>query len=77
LVWVGLRVRRRLVQAAAGAVWWRWSLTRLCVAAIGRHSERQADLPRRWKRSIRRLNLVWANTGSTVRVCPMFCVRSG
>jgi hypothetical protein len=39
---------------------------RLWVAVISRHSERAADLPRRWKRSIRRLNLVCANTGSTI-----------
>jgi hypothetical protein len=31
---------------------------------ISRHSERAADLPRRWKRSIRRLNFVLAKTGS-------------
>jgi hypothetical protein len=30
-------------------------LDELWVAVIGRHSERAADLPRRWKRSIRRL----------------------
>jgi len=48
------------------AIWWLWSFRRLWVAVISRHSERQADLPRRWKRSIRRLNFVWPNTGSTV-----------
>src|SRR5690349_17537495 len=31
----------------AGAVKWWWSLTRLCVVAIRRHSVRAADLPRR------------------------------
>ena len=31
-----------------------------------RHSERTADLPRRWKLSMRRLCLVCANTGSTI-----------
>jgi hypothetical protein len=51
---------------AAGVVWCRWSLRRLWVAVMSRHSERQADLPRRWKWSACRLYLVWANTGSTV-----------
>jgi hypothetical protein len=45
-------------QASAGVAVWRQSLTRLWVAVIRRHSERQAALPRRWKRSQRRLNLV-------------------
>jgi len=40
------------------AIWWLWSFRRLWVAVIRRHSERQTDLPRRWKRSIRRLNFV-------------------
>src|SRR5680860_1175651 len=53
-------------QAPAGTVWWRWSLSRLWVAVISRHSERHADLPRRWKRSMRRLNFVSANTGSII-----------
>ena len=39
---------------------------RLWVAVISRHSERAADLPRRWKRSMPRLNLVFANTGSII-----------
>ena len=37
---------------------------RLCAAVIRRHSERVADLPRRWRRSQRRLNFVSAKTGS-------------
>ena len=53
-------------QAAAGAIWWRKSFMRLWVAVISRHSERQADLPRRWKRSMRRLNFVSAKTGSII-----------
>ena len=53
-------------QALAAAVRWLWILSRLCVAAANRHSERAADLPRRWKRSIPRLNLSCPNTGSTV-----------
>src|SRR5215204_284416 len=60
---VGVARRR---QAPAAAVWWRWSLTRLWVAVIRRHSDRHADMPRRKKRSMRRLNLVWAKTGSIV-----------
>jgi hypothetical protein len=44
----------------------RWSFRRLWVAAISRHSERHADLPRRWKRPIRRLNFICAKTGSIV-----------
>jgi hypothetical protein len=51
-------------QAGIGAVVCRQSLSRLCVAAISRHSDRAAALPRRWKRSQRRLNLVSAKTGS-------------
>lgn len=35
---------------------------------ISRHSDRQADLPQGWKRSIRRLHLVWANTGSILAI---------
>jgi hypothetical protein len=53
-------------QAAAAAIWCLWSFIRLWVAVLSRHSERTADLPRRWKRSIRRLCLVCANTGSTI-----------
>ena len=55
-----------LFQAPAAAVWCLWSFNRLWVAVISRHCERAADLPRRWKRSIRRLNLVFANTGSII-----------
>src|SRR3954447_7840877 len=60
----GGRAGGALLGAAAevSACW--WSFRRLCVAVMSRHSERQAALPRRWKRSIRRLNLVWAKTGS-------------
>jgi hypothetical protein len=56
--------RRAAPQAGIGAVVWRQSFSRLCVAAIRRHSDLAADLPRRWKRSQRRLNLVSAKTGS-------------
>ncbi len=56
--------RARLSQVGMGAVVCRQSFRRLCVAAIRRHSERAADLPRRWKRSQRRLNFVSAKTGS-------------
>ena len=45
-------------QAAASA--WRCSFSRLWVAVISRHSVRTAALPRRWKRSMPRLNLVLA-----------------
>ena len=55
-----------LSQAVASVFWLRWSLSRLWVAVISRHSDLQADLPRRKKRSMRRLNLVFANTGSIV-----------
>jgi hypothetical protein len=51
---------RRWLSGACGASIGLW------VAVISRHSERAADLPRRWKRSIRRLNLVFANTGSII-----------
>jgi ATP-dependent helicase HrpA len=51
-------------QDAAIASWWVCSLSRLCVAVIKRHSDRTADRPRRWKRSMPRLNLVLAKTGS-------------
>ncbi len=58
-------------QAASGVVVWRQSLRRLPVAVISRHSERQADLPRRWKRSMRRLNFVSAKMGSIIALrCP-------
>jgi hypothetical protein len=53
-------------QATASAFSCRWSFKRLWVAAISRHSDRQADLPRRWKRPIRRLNFICAKTGSIV-----------
>jgi hypothetical protein len=38
----------------------------LRLAVISRHSERQAALPRRWKRSILRLNLTSPKTGSII-----------
>jgi hypothetical protein len=50
----------------AAAIWCLWSLSRLWVAVISLYSERAADLPRRWKRSMRRLNFVFANTGSII-----------
>ena len=53
-------------QAPAAAIWWLWSFSRLWVAVISRHSARAADLPRRWKRSMRRLNFVCPNTGSII-----------
>src|SRR3954454_1812360 len=52
-------------QAAVGAVW-RQSLSRLWAALASRHSDLAAALPRRRKRSMRRLNLVSAKTGSTI-----------
>lgn len=55
-----------LVQAVASAVWCLWSFSRLWVAVISRHSERQAALPRRLKWSARRLCLVCAKTGSII-----------
>jgi hypothetical protein len=53
-------------QAAAAAIWCLWSLRRLWVAVISRHSESAADRPRRWNWLMRRLCLVCANTGSTI-----------
>ena len=53
-------------QAVTAARRWRWSLRRLWVAAMSRHSDRQAARPRRWKRLIWRLNLSWPKTGSIV-----------
>jgi hypothetical protein len=49
-----------------GAVRAVWSLRRLWVAVMRRHSDRQAALPRRKKRSMRRLNLVLAKIGSII-----------
>jgi hypothetical protein len=54
------------LQAPAVAIWWLWNFGRLWVAVINRHSARAADLPRRWKRSMRRLNFVCPNTGSII-----------
>jgi hypothetical protein len=60
------RVAEHPFQAVAVAIWWLWSFRRLCVAAISRHSDRTADRPRRWNRSIFRLNFTCANTGSII-----------
>jgi hypothetical protein len=51
---------------AAIAALWRQSLSTLWAALVSRHSDLAAPLPRRRKRSTRRLNLVSANTGSTI-----------
>ena len=53
-------------QAVASAVVCRQSLSMLWAAVARRHSDRAADLPRRKKRSMRRLNFVSANTGSII-----------
>jgi hypothetical protein len=53
-------------QAAAGALVCRQSLRRLWAALMRRHSDLAADLPRRKKRSMRRLNLVSAKIGSII-----------
>jgi hypothetical protein len=45
-------------QAGAVANRCPWSFRRLWVAAASRHSERTADLPRRWKRVKPRLNFI-------------------
>jgi hypothetical protein len=45
--WGGPWPPGRSFQAAATAIWCLWSLSRLWVAVISRHSERAADLPRR------------------------------
>jgi hypothetical protein len=60
----GEGVARGLDQAVVRACWCLWSFCRLWVAVIRRHSERAAERPRRWKRSMRRLNFVCPNTGS-------------
>jgi hypothetical protein len=65
-VYPARRRRRATPQAPVVTIWWRWSLSRLWVAVMRRDSDRQADMPRREKRSIRRLNLVFAKTGSIV-----------
>jgi hypothetical protein len=56
--------RRPVTYPVAGAIQWLWSFRRLWLAVISRHSDRTAALPLRWKRSIRRLPLIWPNTGS-------------
>jgi hypothetical protein len=53
-----------LVHPVAGAIQWLWSFRRLWVAAISRHSDRAAALPRRRKRVIPRLCLICPKTGS-------------
>jgi hypothetical protein len=53
-------------QAVSVAIQWLWSFSRLCVAATRRHSDNAAARPRRWNRLILPLNLICANTGSTV-----------
>jgi Phage integrase family len=50
----------------ATAVAWRWSLRRLWVAVISRHSVRTAPRPRRLNLSRPRLNFICANTGSII-----------
>ena len=59
---VRLRGRGRAAQpsqAVTVATRWRWSSRRLWVAAISRHSDRQAARPRRWKRWIRSERIAW------------------
>jgi hypothetical protein len=54
-------------QAPAAASWCLLELHQVVsVEVVSRHCERAADLPRRFKRLIRRLCLVCANTGSTI-----------
>src|SRR5215210_2996617 len=53
-------------QAGAGGLAARQSFRRLWVAASSRHSERTAGSPLRWKRSARRLLLVWPKIGSII-----------
>jgi hypothetical protein len=53
-------------QAVTAARRWVWTFRRLWVAAMSRHSDRQAARPRRWKRLVRRLNFSWPKTGSMV-----------
>jgi hypothetical protein len=55
--WLGARAVQVTSQAAWVARWCLWSLRRLWVAVISRHSERAADLPRRWNWLIRRVVL--------------------
>src|SRR3954451_19698975 len=45
---------------------YRWGLRRLWVVVISRHSVLTAPHPRRRKRSMPRLNLVFAKTGSMI-----------
>lgn len=64
--WRPGRALRGPSQAPAAAIWWLWSFSRLWVAATNRHSDLAAALPRRWKRSMRRLNFVCPKTGSII-----------
>jgi hypothetical protein len=52
--------------AAAGAGFARQSLRRLWVVVISLHSDLQALMPRRWKRVMWRLCLIWPEIGSIV-----------
>jgi len=50
----------------SAVIQWLWSFMRLWVAATSRHSDNAAVRPLRWNLLILRLNLICANTGSTV-----------
>jgi hypothetical protein len=60
--WGAVGLRSPPDQPVAADIEWLWSFRRLWVAAISRHSESAAALPRRWKRSILRLYLVCPKT---------------
>src|SRR4051794_24263542 len=65
----GLKARRRgggPPGPQAIAVAWRWSLRRLWVAVIRRHSVRTAPRPRRLNLPKPRLNFTCAKTGSII-----------
>jgi hypothetical protein len=62
----GLRAAGWPVYPGTGVGPCRQSFNKLWVAVISSHSARQAPRPLRWKRSTRRLCLVWANTGSMI-----------
>ena len=59
------RSRGPVCQAGV-AIQWLWSLNRLWVAVISRHSDCAAARPRRMNRSMCRLYLICPNTGSIV-----------
>jgi hypothetical protein len=65
-VCLGIPAAGRPERHPSAVIWWLWSFIRLCVAAMSRHSDSTADLPRRWNRVMRRLNLICPNTGSIV-----------